>query len=144
MAWPFTFWIVATRVGVGCEPTRCVEFPIQHPIAHQRPAAQLVQRDVQPFLFVEAERFRGDQRRGAGDRQKADVEVALFELRGFRFCESLLERRDRQHAVHGGDGRALSDRTDKGTPHRVAWKECPYGRCFDGIAPRGFVGMAAT
>ncbi len=56
----------------GGEEVRGVVFLVDHLVADQRPACGLGDFDVQALLAVEAQGVGHDERRGAGDRDKAD------------------------------------------------------------------------
>ena len=58
-----------------------VVFLVQRLVADHRPARRLDHFDVEPLLGVEAHRVRHDDRRGAGDRDEADLEVLLLQRR---------------------------------------------------------------
>jgi hypothetical protein len=58
---------------------RGVVFTGQRLVADDRPAGRLDHFDVQALLAIEAHGVGHDDRRGAGDRDEADLEVLLFE-----------------------------------------------------------------
>ena len=62
------------------EHVRGVVFLVQRLVADHRPARGLHHLDVEPVLRVEAHRVRHDDRRRAGDRDEADLELLLLEL----------------------------------------------------------------
>ena len=86
-----------------------VVFLGQRLVADHRPAGRLDHFDVEPLLGIEAHRMGHDDRRGAGDRDEADLEVL------FLGCPTLGKRlsghaewqhgRDRRHRGGRADGR---------------------------------------
>ena len=63
---------------------RGVVFLVQRLVADHRPARGLDHLDVEPVLRVEAHRLRHDDRRRAGDRDEADLEVLLLDRPALR------------------------------------------------------------
>jgi hypothetical protein len=57
-----------------------VVFAGQRLVARNRPAGGLDHLGIEAVALIEAQRLRHDDRRGAGDRHEADVEVGLFRL----------------------------------------------------------------
>ena len=95
MPWPLMFSIAGTVNGIGCEPSPGrdrerhrrehvggVVFLVDGLVADDRPAGGLDHLDVEPVLGVEAHRMRHDDRRGAGDRDEADLQLLLFQRAG--------------------------------------------------------------
>ncbi len=81
---------VGHRIGADAERDRDrhrrehvgrVVFLVQRLVADHRPARGLDHFDVEAVLRIEAHRVRHDDRRGAGDRDEADLEVLLFDRR---------------------------------------------------------------
>jgi hypothetical protein len=94
-------------IGIGASMCDGVVFLVQHLVADQRPAGSLDHADVEPLLFVEAQRVGHDQRAGAGDRDEADLEVlflqaAFFLRHGFQRTEGD-QRGDRGPGRRGAD-----------------------------------------
>ena len=79
---------VGDRIGADAERdrerhrrqhVRGVVFLVQRLVADHRPAGGLDHLDVESVLRIEAHRMRHDDRRGAGDRDEADLEVLLLD-----------------------------------------------------------------
>jgi hypothetical protein len=68
-------------------------------------------------LLVEAQRVRHDQRRGAGDRNEADLEIGLLK-RAFLLRHGL-QAGHGQHTGNGCHGRALAHRAQEVAAHVV-------------------------
>jgi hypothetical protein len=88
--------------GHGREEMRGVVFLVDHLVADQGPACGLGHFDVQALLLVKAQRIGHDERRGAGDRDEADLEVGFFQ-RAFALRQGL-QAGHGQHAGNGGHG----------------------------------------
>ena len=81
---------VRHRIGADAERDRerhrrqhvgRVVFLVQRLVADHRPAGGLDHFDVEAVLRIEAHRLRHDDRRGAGDRDEADLEILLLDAR---------------------------------------------------------------
>ncbi len=98
------------------EHVRRVVFLVQRLVADDRPAGRLDDLNVQPVLLIEAERMRHDDRRGAGDRDEADLQVLLLDRPALG--EGIDCGRDRQDGRNHCGGRrganALQQRTALG------------------------------
>ena len=91
MACPLIFSTAGMYIGVAMEPApkrngqrhRCqhvrrIHLLIHGPIADHRPSRSPFHRCVQSMLLIEPQRLRHDDRRTAGDGNKADAHVFLF------------------------------------------------------------------
>ena len=80
-----------------------VVFPRQRLVARHGPARRLNDRGIQSIAAVKAQRFRHDDRCGAGDRHKANVQISLFRRAqiihngGLRLVQRKHRRQRRSH-----------------------------------------------
>jgi hypothetical protein len=82
---------------------RGVVFLVDGLVADHRPAGGLDDFDVEAVLGVEAHRRGHDDRRGAGDRNEADLEVFLFQRRALReYFGRCLEGKELRDCGDGG------------------------------------------
>jgi len=99
----------AERQWHGAQEVRGVVLLVEHLVADERPARRLDHLHVQPLLGIRAQRVRHDQRRGAGDRDEADLQVGPLEQAELVVLRHGLQGRDRQHAADGGHRGASAD-----------------------------------
>ena len=92
---------------------RGVVFLVERLVADDGPTGGLDHLHVQALLGVEAHRRRHDDRRRAGDRDEADLEVLLLERSALREGvgrgadrQELRHRRERSRGADGGQERA--------------------------------------
>ena len=82
-----------------------VDFPVDRPISDHRPPGRSFDRRIQTILLIEPQRFRHDDRCGAGDRNEADAQIFLF-----RFPAGLFREGDQpSERKHVGDERRQRD-----------------------------------
>ena len=108
---------------------RGVVFLVDGLVADHRPAGGLDHFDVEAVLGIEAHRRRHDDRRGAGDRDEADLEVLLLERPALRehFGRGL-EREELRQRGQRGRG---ADRLQECAPRGVLRKHRAHHRGGD-------------
>ena len=93
---------------------RHVELAVDHLVANEIDAGDLLERDLQSLFGVTAELLSVNQGRGAGDRQKADVEPGFLER--LALLRDGFESVDRQDARERAQKRAGAHRAQQGSP----------------------------
>ncbi|VUD74837.1 hypothetical protein MET9862_05470 [Methylobacterium symbioticum] len=112
-----------------------VVFLVQRLVADHRPAGGLHHLNVQALLLVEAHGLGHDDRRGAGDRDEADLQIGL--LRFARLRESLGGELGREELAHGRERRGGPDTAQEGAAFGVVREERPHHRAVDGALQGG-------
>ena len=103
---------------------RGVVFLVDGLVADHRPAGGLHHFDVEAVLGIEAERRGHDDRRRAGDRNEADLEVLLLGCASLR--ENLGRGLKREELRDGRERGRSADRFQEGAPRHVFWKHRPH------------------
>ncbi len=88
------------------------------------------------LLLIQPERVSHDQRRGAVDRDEANLQVGLFQRSAF--IGHHLQGRQRQHAGDRGHCRADTNRLEKAPARHVVGKECAHRRGLDEVLRQHF------
>jgi hypothetical protein len=114
----------------GREHVRRVVLLVERLVADHRPARGLDHLDVQAVSCVEAHRVRHDDRRGAGDRDEADLQLLLFRLPG-ALRERLLRSRQREYARDRGKCATPTDQRENIAPYGGAQQRFFNRACFD-------------
>ena len=118
---------------------RHVELAVDHLVADERDARDLLQGDLETFLRVSAELLAVDQWRGAGDRQEADIQLGLFQR--LLFLRDRLERVDRQDARERAQEGGGTDRSQQRAAQNRLGEQAMQQRRLDAardlVLPRG-------
>jgi hypothetical protein len=109
-----------------------VVFLVDGLVADDRPAGGAHHLDVEAVLGIEAQRMRHDDRRRAGDRDEADLEVLLLD--GTRLGEGLGGGADGEEGGDGGGGRRGANRPQEGAALVVLREEGAHHRLLDDAA----------
>ena len=146
MPWPLMFSIAGTvngiafapspseiAIGIGASMCGGVVFLVDGLVADHRPAGGLHDFDVEAVLGIEAQRCGHDDRRRAGDRDEADLEVLL--LRRARLGKGLGRGLEREELRDRGKRGRGADRFQERTPRGVLWKH----RAHDGRGDHALV-----
>ena len=108
---------------------RGVVFLVQGLVADHRPAGGLDHLHVEAVLGVEAHGMRHDDRRGAGNRNKADLQVLLLRRRGLG--EGVDGGAEREELRDGGERRGGADGPQEGAARLVLRDEGAHDGRFD-------------
>jgi hypothetical protein len=115
---------------------RGVVLLVEHLVADQRPACGLHQRNLQPLLAIEAERVGHDQRRRAGDRNEADLQVRLLGL-ALRLRERF-ERAEWEERRHCRIGARSTDGAQEAPAHCICREQRSHCRGLEHAAVQCF------
>ena len=106
-----------------------VVFLVDGLVADHRPAGGLHHFDVEAVLGIEAHRRRHDDRRGAGDRNEADLEVFLLGRASLR--KHFRRRLEREELRHRSERRGRTDRFQECAACHVLRKHRAHHRGCD-------------
>ena len=137
MPCPLMFSIAGTANGIGLraeaqrdrdrhrrQHMRGVVFLVDGLVADDRPAGGLHHFDIEAVLGIKAQRRRHDDRRRAGDRDEADLQVLLF--RRASIGKGLGRGLDREELRDRGQRRRGADRFQEGAARGILWKHRPH------------------
>ena len=106
-----------------------IELGIDQFIADQRPSRRSNQVDVEALALILAHGMRQQQRRGAGDRNEADVEFGLFRLA--RLLRQGLAGLERKQFRDGAKSRGGADGFQECAPMQAIRNDCIQDCRFD-------------
>ena len=138
------------RLRVAAEPGRHrqrdrhhllghVELAVDHLVADESDARDLLQGNFETFLRISAELLAVDQWRGAGDRQESDIQLRLFQR--LLFLRDSGERVDREDARERAQESGGTDRAQQRAAQNGVGEEAMQQRRLDAardlVLPRG-------
>ena len=123
------------RQGDRHDLLRDIELAVDHLVADQVDAGDLLQADLEAFACVVAEVLAVDERGRAGDRQEADIELGLFER--LLLLRDRLERVERKQARERAEHRGGADRLEQRAAQHRLRKQAMQQGLLDGLSDGG-------